>query len=84
MVIFLFTRDLRLTDNVAFIETLKNYETVIPIFIYDNHQIGKGNCYRRRRSIKFMQESVSELRQEMNNKLNIFYGKTKVILNINI
>ena len=81
MAIFLFTRDLRLTDNVAFIDTLKNYETVIPIFIYDNHQIGKGNSYRSRRSIKFMQESVSELRQEMNNKLNIFYGKTKVILN---
>jgi len=37
--IFIFRRDLRLDDNTALLQALKNSETVIPCFIFDPRQI---------------------------------------------
>lgn len=36
--IFIFRRDLRLTDNTGLIEVLKKYKKVLPVFIYDHNQ----------------------------------------------
>ncbi len=37
--IYLFHRDLRLTDNTTLIAALKKYDKVLPVFIYDVNQI---------------------------------------------
>ena len=78
--IFLFTRDLRLEDNLALFEALKQASNVIPVFIFDNKQIGKKNDYRSINSIRFMHQSVSELNEACAKKLNVFYGNSKTIL----
>ena len=37
--LFIFRRDLRLTDNTGLIEAGKRYETIIPCFIVDPRQV---------------------------------------------
>ena len=71
--VFIFRRDLRLTDNTALIEALKNSKTVLACFIFNPVQIGK-NSYKGRPSINFMYESLIDLKDQMKGRLLLFYG----------
>lgn len=70
--IFIFTRDLRLHDNLALNEAIKwSNEPVICLFIFRKVQVGKINDYRSDNSIEFMMESLRDL----NNNIKKHKGK---------
>lgn len=81
--IFIFRRDLRLTDNSGFIYAMKNYDNVIPIFIFTPEQITRKNKFKSNNAIQFMIESLHELDnvlREKGSKLYIFKGTNISIL----
>jgi deoxyribodipyrimidine photo-lyase len=75
--IFIFTRDLRLADNLPLIDALKNHTNVLPIFIFNPNQITDDNTYKSNNSVQFMIECLEELDKNLKNKgsrLFYFYG----------
>jgi len=80
--IFIFRRELRLYDNTALIEALKNSDTVIPIFIFtptqlDSNKLKSNNC------VQFMIESLKELEEDLKKKggkLYYFYDEPEKVL----
>jgi deoxyribodipyrimidine photo-lyase len=90
--LFIFRRDLRLTDNNGLIYAIQNCDKIIPIFIFTPEQITDKNKYKSNNAIQFMCESLKELNNELKNKgskLHIFYGDNikvlkKIIKTINI
>ena len=83
--IFIFHRDLRLYDNIGFINTLKysisNSYKILPIFIFTPQQIDKKkNKYFSNNSIQFMIECLYDLNNELNSKLRYFYGENTNVL----
>jgi deoxyribodipyrimidine photo-lyase len=72
--IFIFTRDLRIEDNTGLNYAAKNYKTIIPLFIFNDTQIGKTNKYKSERSIDFMKASLLSLNSQLQGKLNILNG----------
>jgi deoxyribodipyrimidine photo-lyase len=73
--LFIFRRDLRLFDNTTLIFADKLEQKIIPIFIFDPHQI--ENKIRSNNCIQFMIESLIDLNTQLKNigsKLHIFYG----------
>ena len=82
--LFIFRRDLRVEDNSALIEALKNSEKVIPIFIFDPKQISSSNKFKSNNAIQFMLESLDSLDKDLKNKngqLYLFYGSPEKIVN---
>ena len=82
--IFIFRRDLRLRDNKGLDFAIKNYENILPIFIFTPEQITNKNKYKSNNAIQFMCESLKELDdnlQEISSKLHIFNGDNIKILN---
>jgi len=74
MNLFIFTRDLRIIDNLALHQALKDNYT-IPIFIFTPDQI-TNNSYKSDNAINFMIQSLSELGTEIKKKkgkLNFFF-----------
>jgi deoxyribodipyrimidine photo-lyase len=74
--IFIFRRDLRLEDNTTLIHADNNNEKIIPIFIYDPHQI--ENKDKSDNCVQFMVESLKDLHSQLRkhgSKLHTFYGK---------
>lgn len=73
--VFIFTRDLRLYDNLPLINALKNSNYVIPIFILNPNQLDdKINKYKSNNAVQFMCETLSELNTELNDKgSRLFY-----------
>ena len=74
--LFIFRRDLRLHDNTALIEALKNSREVIACFIFDPRQLDR-NAFFSRPAAHFMVESLQELELELNArgaKLYFFNG----------
>jgi deoxyribodipyrimidine photo-lyase len=78
--IFIFRKDLRITDNRGLIK-LSNYcKEIIPIFIFDPYQIdlnSKNKNYLSFPALRFICESVKDLDEiikKTKSKLNIFYG----------
>ncbi|MCM4168311.1 Deoxyribodipyrimidine photo-lyase [Arenibacter antarcticus] len=79
--IFWFRRDLRLEDNVGLYSALKDSFPVLPIFIFDEEILENlskddprvGFIYDR------LQQMRSQLQQEFNSSLALFYGKPKEI-----
>jgi deoxyribodipyrimidine photo-lyase len=81
--IFIFTRDLRLNDNLPLIEALKQNKYVLPIFIFNPNQITDKNTYKSNNSVQFMIECLEELDKELKQKgsrLFYFYGETYDVL----
>ncbi len=72
--IFIFRRDLRVYDNTGFIQALKKCDVVYPIFIFTPEQIGAKNKYRSVKSIKFMIESLEDLKRQLGGNITFFYG----------
>lgn len=87
-VLFIFRRDLRITDNLGFQAALSqahaNDHTLLPIFIFTPEQIASKNAYRSAKAINFMFESLQELHSDLSDryksKLHIFYGGNMQVL----
>jgi deoxyribodipyrimidine photo-lyase len=80
--LFIFRRDLRLHDNTGLIYALKNYDQVIPCFIFTPEQI-KKNPYLSKRCLQFMLESLKDLNDQLqtkNGKLYLFWGSFDTIV----
>ncbi|SEL97506.1 deoxyribodipyrimidine photo-lyase [Maribacter orientalis] len=75
--IFWFRRDLRLDDNVGFLEALKSDFPVLPIFIFDKEIISKlpKNDARVTFLYKTLQAMRKKLQEENDSSLAIYYGK---------
>ena len=81
--IFIFRRDLRIYDNVAFNYAMSNYNNILPIFIFTPEQISSKNKFKSDNAVQFMIESLKELDTELkqnNSKLHIFKGDNIKIL----
>jgi deoxyribodipyrimidine photo-lyase len=81
--IFIFTRDLRLEDNIPLIEALKTNTYVLPIFVFNPVQITDKNSYKSNNSVQFMIECLDELDETLKKKgsrLFYFYGDTSDIV----
>ncbi|MCB0338890.1 MAG: deoxyribodipyrimidine photo-lyase, partial [Bdellovibrionales bacterium] len=79
--LFIFRRDLRLQDNTALDEALTHSKIVIPVFIFDERQLG-DNPYKSTAAIEFMLESLAELNSDLNNygsRLYCFKGVAEKI-----
>lgn len=74
--VFWFRRDLRLDDNVGFLEALKGGLEVLPIFIFDTEildQLPKNDP-----RVSFIHENLQKMRKELQSKgssLAIYFGK---------
>lgn len=75
--IFWFRRDLRLDDNVGFLEALKGDYPVLPIFIFDNEILSKLPKDDAR--LTFIHETLqhmrNQLQEENGSSLAMFHGK---------
>nr|AOE06087.1 deoxyribodipyrimidine photolyase [uncultured bacterium]AOE08654.1 deoxyribodipyrimidine photolyase [uncultured bacterium]CBL80595.1 deoxyribodipyrimidine photolyase [uncultured Leeuwenhoekiella sp.] len=75
--IFWFRRDLRLDDNVGFLEALKSDYPVLPIFIFDKEILDKLPKDDAR--VTFIYETLQKMRDRLQNdhtsSLALFYGK---------
>ncbi len=82
--IFIFRRDLRLIDNISFIECYKNSDKILPIFIFTPEQINPSkNKYFSSNGFQFMIESLEELNKELKKygaRLHYYYGDNVDIL----
>ena len=80
--IFWFRRDLRLDDNVGFLEALKGDYPVLPVFIFDKEILTKLPEDDAR--VTFIHETLqtmrNELQEEHNSSLAMYYGKPMDIL----
>lgn len=64
--VFVFTRDLRLYDNLALNEAIRWASSpVICLFIFRSQQIGHHNPYRSDNAIAFMMEALEDLSQRL-------------------
>jgi len=75
--IFWFRRDLRLDDNVGFLEALKGDHPVLPIFIFDEEILSKLPKDDAR--LTFIHETLqhmrNQLQEENESSLAMFHGK---------
>jgi deoxyribodipyrimidine photo-lyase len=78
--LFIFRRDLRIRDNNGLRCAIKNFENVVPIFIFTPEQVTSENKYRSDNSIQFMMESLDDLNTDLGNKLHYFYGDNIKVL----
>lgn len=79
--IFWFRRDLRLDDNVGFLEALKSKNPVLPIFIFDTEILDKLPEDDAR--VSFIHEQLQQMRKELQDdygsSIVMFHGKSKEI-----
>ncbi|TEB20200.1 hypothetical protein C9890_0097 [Perkinsus sp. BL_2016] len=82
--VFLFHRDLRLADNTALNIAIKNGFRILPIFIFDPHQIEEStNRYFSHPCVQFMCESLRQLDFDLRrygSRLYMFRGNTVDVL----
>lgn len=75
--IFIFRKDLRLNDNLGLINLSKKCKIIYCIFILDDYQIEKSShnkYYYSNNAVQFMCESLEDLNEQLNGKLNLFKG----------
>ena len=81
--IHIFRRDYRIFDNTSLIKASKEYDEVIPIFIFTYKQI-RNNPLKSDICVKFLVQSLIELNKDLktnyNSKLRIYYGDEFLIL----
>ena len=81
--LFIFRRDLRLTDNTGLLEAYKQVDNLYTCFIFTPEQVSNKNDFKSTNSIQFMIESLEELEnkvKEKNGKLMILYGKNEKVV----
>jgi deoxyribodipyrimidine photo-lyase len=77
--VFIFRRDLRLTDNITLILSLKKFDIVLPIFIFDINQIRGGNIF----FINLLFRALADLSRYLElkgKKLHYFYGTPEKVI----
>jgi deoxyribodipyrimidine photo-lyase len=79
--VFIFRRDLRLTDNTALIEAIATSTNIIPLFILTPAQVSEKNKYKSSNCIQFMMESLEDLNSQLKGKLWVFYSDELDALN---
>lgn len=84
--IFIFRRDLRIRDNLAWNTLSKSIEGttdyIVPIFIFNPAQIDpKQNKYFNKSSVEFMIQSLRSLEQDLDNNISYFHGDDISVLN---
>ncbi|WP_442844957.1 cryptochrome/photolyase family protein [Leeuwenhoekiella sp. H156] len=79
--IFWFRRDLRLDDNVGFLEALKGNHPVLPLFIFDKEILDKLPEDDARVTFIFetLQKMRNTLQDEHGSSLAMYYGKPEEI-----
>ncbi|MFD2562044.1 cryptochrome/photolyase family protein [Aquimarina rubra] len=79
--IFWFRRDLRLDDNIGFLEALKDDRQVLPVFIFDSEILDK--LPKNDARLSFIYDTLQNMRKELqeNNDSSIafFHGKPTAI-----
>lgn len=78
--LFIFTRDLRLRDNLAL---NMSSGAVLPIFIFNPKQISESNKYRSDRSVQFMIWALKKLASDIKDKggkLHFFHGDPATVV----
>ncbi|GAK90522.1 deoxyribodipyrimidine photolyase [Nonlabens ulvanivorans] len=79
--IFWFRRDLRLDDNVGFLEALKSDLPVLPIFIFDKEIL--DHLPEDDARVTFIYEELQRMRSNLqknhDSSLAMFYGKPQII-----
>ena len=79
--IFWFRRDLRLDDNVGFLEALKGEHPVLPIFIFDKEILNELPEDDAR--VTFIFETLQKMRDELQEKhgssIALYHGKPETI-----
>jgi deoxyribodipyrimidine photo-lyase len=79
--IFWFRRDLRLDDNVGFLEALKSNKPVLPVFIFDTEILDKLPKDDAR--VSFIHEQLQQMRKELQDdygsSIALYHGKPKEI-----
>lgn len=82
--IHIFRRDYRIFDNTSLIKAAKEYDEIIPVFIFTYKQI-RDNPLKSDICVKFLIESLKELDADLqknyNSRLRIYYGDEFEILN---
>ena len=79
--IFWFRRDLRLHDNHGFFQSLTQSESVLPIFIFDPHILGKlSNDDRRVSLLMDRLNSLNKQLEKIGKKIHIMYGNPKDVI----
>lgn len=68
--LFIFRRDLRLSDNTGLMRALSESEKVIPLFIFTPTQVSDSNKYKSSNAIQFMVESLYDLDSQISNISN--------------
>lgn len=85
--IFIFRRDLRLTDNIGLNKLQNEVDIIIPVFILDKYQIKKSShnkYYFSNNAVQFMCESLIDLDNYLhkyNSYLRLYFGKVSKIIN---
>ena len=80
--LFLFTRDLRIHDNVGLLEACKNSHKVIACFVFDP-KIIENKPSRPNHRIQFLLECIDDLNAELvkrKAKLHLFYGNYDAVI----
>ncbi len=79
--IFWFRRDLRIDDNVGFLEALKSKNPVFPIFIFDTEII--DSLPENDARVTFIHEQLQKIRKKLQHKyqssIAIYHGRPKEI-----
>jgi deoxyribodipyrimidine photo-lyase len=79
--IFWFRRDLRLDDNVGFLEALKDEHPVLPIFIFDTEIL--DNLPEDDARVTFIYETLQNMRtklqEDYDSSIAMYYGKPSAI-----
>lgn len=73
--IFIFRRDFRIRDNLGLEYAIKNFENIIPVFIFTPEQITNKNKFKSNNAIQFMIESIKHLDNQLdkyNSRLHIY------------
>jgi deoxyribodipyrimidine photo-lyase len=81
--LFIFRRDLRIVDNKTLNFAMRNYENIIPIFIFTPEQVTNKNKFKSNNAIQFMIESLKFLKDDLQNNnsdLHLFYGDNIKVL----
>jgi len=81
--LFIFRRDLRLSDNTGLNNALAKSNKVVPCFIFDPRQIEDDNKYKSNNAIQFMIESLKRLNAELHRQdatLYLFYDNAEDVI----
>ena len=81
--VFLFRRDLRLTDNTGLIEASKSSIQTIPCFILDSVLLKKSNPKRSKFRFQFLQDCLTDLEEQLQSKgshLHMFSGNPEIVV----